>query len=313
MKICVFGAGAVGGYFGGRLAQAGSDVTFVSRGSHLEAILSHGLQVKSINGDFTVQPAKATDHPERVGPVDLILCCVKSWQVAEAASAMAAMVGPQTIVIPLQNGVEAHATLSQALGSERVLPGLCKLITMIAAPGRICHLGADPYLAFGEMDGRLSQRAKAVARAFSEAEGITVHLSRNIFAQLWRKFMLIAPWSGMGAVTRMPIGVFRSLPETRSMLVDSIREVYAVARSHGVEIEEKAIAETVDFIDRLPPEGTASMQRDIMEGRPSELEEQSGAVVRYGGKGGVPTPVNRFIYHSLLPLERRARGMLADD
>ena len=125
--------------------------------------------------------------------------------------------------------------------------------------------------------------------------------------------MLIAPWSGMGAVTRMPIGVFRSLPETRSMLMDSIREVYAVAQSHGVEIEAKAIAETVDFIDRLPPEGTASMQRDIMEGRPSELEEQSGAVVRYGDKGGVPTPINRFIYHSLLPLEHKARGMLADD
>ena len=308
MKICVFGAGAVGGYFGGRLAQAGNDVTFISRGSHLEAILSHGLQVKSINGDFVVHPAKATDQPEQVGSVDLILCCVKSWQVAEAADAMAAMVGPQTIVIPLQNGVEAHTTLSQALGSERVLPGLCKLITMIESPGRIRHLGADPYLAFGEWDGTLSERAEAVARIFSEAEGITVHLSRNIFAQLWRKFMLIAPLSGVGAVTRMPIGVFRSLAETRELLMDSIREVYAVARAHGVDIEEKAIDETIDFIDRMPPEGTASMQRDIMDGRPSELEEQSGTVVRYGEKGGVPTPINRFIYYSLLPLEGKARG-----
>ena len=308
MKICVFGAGAVGGYFGGRLAQAGNEVTFIARGGHLDAILTHGLQVKSINGDFTVHPAKATHHPEQVGPVDLILCCVKSWQVAEAAEAMAAMIGPQTIVIPLQNGVEAHATLSRALGSEHVLPGLCKLITMIEAPGRICHLGADPYLAFGEMDGSLSERAKAVVRVFSDAAGIRVHLSRNIVAQLWRKFMLIAPWSGVGAVTRMPIGVFRSLAETRELLMGSIREVYTVARAHGVDIEEKAIAETIDFIDRMPPEGTASMQRDIMDGRPSELEEQSGAVVRYGEQVGVPTPIHRFIYYSLLPLEGKARG-----
>jgi len=182
------------------------------------------------------------------------------------------------------------------------------LITMIEAPGRICHLGADPYLASGEIDGSLSKRAEDVARVFSEAEGLTVHLSRNIFAQLWKKFMLIAPLSGMGAVTRMPIGVFRSLAETRELLMDSIREVYTVARAHRIDIEEKTIDETIDFIDQMPPEGTASMQRDIMDGRPSELEEQSGTVVRYGKKGGVPTPVNRFIYCVLLPLEGKARG-----
>ena len=258
MKICIFGTGAVGGYFGGRLARAGNDVTFIARGKHLEAILSHGLQVQSINGDFTVHPATATDQPERVSPVDLILCCVKSWQVAEAAKAMTAMVGPQTLVIPLQNGVEAHTTLARALGSGHVLPGLCKLITMIEAPGRIRHMGADPYLAFGEMDGSRSTRVKEVAGIFAGAEGMTVHLSRNIFAQLWRKFMLIAPLSGMGAVTRMPIGVFRRQLETRAMLVDSIREVYAVAQAQGVAIEAKAIEETLAFIDSLPPEEMSS-------------------------------------------------------
>ena len=310
MKICIFGAGAVGGYFGGRLAQAGNEVTFIARGAHLEALLTHGLQVKSMHGDFRVHPVKATDQPKNVGPMDVVLCCVKAWQVQEAAEQMKTMLGPQTLVIPLQNGVEAHAILSGVLGARHILPGLCKLITMVTAPGNIHHLGADPYLAFGESDGRDSARAQAVAKTFAQAAGMTVHLSHHIIAQLWRKFMLIAPWSGMGAVTRMPVGVFRSLPETRSMLVACIREVYTTARAHGVAIEEQAVEDTLAFIDQLPPEGTASMQRDILEGRPSELEAQNGAVVRYGEQADVPTPTHQFIYHSLLPLERQARGRL---
>lgn len=307
MKICIYGTGAVGGYFGGRLAQAGHGVTFIARGRHLEAIKANGLSVQSINGDFTIHPATTTDRPDQVGLVDVVLCCVKSWQVAEAAASMRAFIGPETIVIPLQNGVEAHTVLSDALGSERVLPGLCKLITMIDRPGCIRHAGADPYLAFGEMDGRTTPRAQAIARAFSQSQGMSVHLSQNIFAQLWKKFMLIAPWGGIGALTRTPIGVIRSLPETRQMLMDSIREVHAVARANGINIETTTIRDTIAFIDKLPPEGTASMQRDIMAGRPSELHEQSGAVVRYGKKGDVPTPVNRFIYHSLLPQEHESR------
>jgi 2-dehydropantoate 2-reductase len=307
MKVCIYGTGAVGGYFGGRLAQAGHDVTFIARGRHLDAILANGLSVQSINGDFTIHPATATNRPDQVGPVDVVLCCVKSWQISEAAASMRSFIGPETVVIPLQNGVEAHTVLSDALGAGRVLPGLCKLITMIDGPGRIRHAGADPYLAFGEMDGRKSSRATSIAQAFSQSQGMRVHVSQNIFAQLWKKFMLIAPWGGIGALTRTAIGVIRSLPETRQMLMDSIREVHAVAQANGIGIEERAIGDTIGFIDKLPFEGTASMQRDIMDGRPSELHEQSGAVVRYGEKGDVPTPVNRFIYHSLLPQERESR------
>ncbi len=308
MKIAVFGSGAVGGYFGGRLAQAGNDVTFIARGGNLEAISANGLQVKSISGDFTVHPAKATSRPEEIGPVDIVLCCVKSWQVAEITGAIASLVGPQTVVIPLQNGVEAHTTLARVLGAEQVLPGLCRLISMIEAPGRIVHAGAEPYLAFGESDGRLSRRVKDLARVFAAAQGLSVDVPENILAALWKKFMLIAPWSGVGALTRSPIGVCRRLPETREMLLQSIREVCSVARADGAEIEASAVDETIDFIDRLPPEGTASMQRDVMEGRPSELNEQCGAVVRFGERTGVPTPVNRFIYYGLLPQERKARG-----
>lgn len=308
MKICIYGAGAVGGYFGGRLAQAGLDVTFIARGKHLEAITANGLHVKSISGDFTIHPARATDRTEEIGPADVVLCCVKSWQVSEAAEKIRSLVGPETLIIPLQNGVEAHTTFSKSLGADCVLPGLCKLITMIDAPGHIRHAGADPYLAFGEMDGRLSRRAEQIGQAFANAQGMRVHVSQNIFTQLWRKFMLIAPWSGMGALTRSPIGVIRSLPETHAMLVDSIREIYEVARAKRVPMEEKAVDDTINFIDKLPPDGTTSMQRDIMEGRPSELYEQNGAVVRYGETGDVQTPVNRFIFHSLLPLEHKARG-----
>jgi 2-dehydropantoate 2-reductase len=311
MKIAILGTGAVGGYLGGRLAQAGKDVTFIARGKHLDAIVTEGLQVQSINGDFIIHPLTATDRPENIGNVDLVLCCVKSWQVSEVASALRSLVGPETMVIPIQNGVEAHTILSQELGDEHILPGLCRFISMVEAPGIIRHAGADPYFAFGELDGRFSKRTEKVAQVFADTKGLTVEVSKNIVSDLWKKFMLIAPWGGVGAITRSPIGIFRSLPETRKILIRSIQEVFDVAHANGVKIEGGAVDATIGFIDQLPPDGTASMQRDIIEGRPSELNEQCGAVVRFGERGGIQTPVNRLIYHSLLPLEHKARGKLS--
>jgi 2-dehydropantoate 2-reductase len=311
MKIAILGTGAVGGYLGGRLAQAGQAVSFIARGPQLGALVTDGLQVKSINGDFSIHPVNASDRPEDIGKVDLVLCCVKSWQVPKAADAIKSLIGPETVVIPIQNGVESHGILAQALGGEHVLPGLCRMISMVEGPGRIRHAGADPYLAFGELDGRSSRRTEKVAALFADARGLTVDVSKTIIPDLWKKFMLIASWSGLGAITRSPIGVIRSLPETRDMLTGSIREVFDVARGNGVALEEGVVAATIAFIDRLPPEGTASMQRDIMKGRASELHEQCGAVVKYGEKAGVNTAVNRFIYHSLLPLERKARGEIS--
>jgi 2-dehydropantoate 2-reductase len=311
MKIAVFGSGAIGGYFGGRLAQAGQDVTFIARGKHLEAILGHGLQLKSINGDFSVHPARATDNPQDIGVVDVVLCCVKAWQVSDAAEAMRPLIATHTVVIPLLNGVEAHTELAAKLGDQHVLPGLCRLISMIEAPGIIRHSGAAPYMAFGEMDGRLSRRAKEIASRLNAANGMSVEASQHIFADVWKKFMLIAPWGGVGAVTRVPIGIVRALPESRDMLVDAIHEVFDVGLANGVEIENDALSSTIAFIDKLPPDGTASMQRDIMDGRPSELSWQTGAVVRFGSQIGVSTPTNTFIYHSLLPLERIARGEIS--
>jgi len=276
----------------------------------LQAIGKHGLRVDSINGDFTIHQASVTDDPAMVGEVDVILCCVKSWQVSEAAMAMRPMIGPNTIVVPIQNGVEAPAILSDVLGADKVLGGLCRIISMTHDPGHIRHVGAEPYITFGELDNQQTERTKRLYKAFSEATGLTVEIATDINVALWEKFILIAPWSGVGAVTSAPVGVFRHLPETRQMLLQSMKEVFNIAIARKVDLSKEVVEETMEFIDALPEEGTASMQRDIIEGRPSELNEQNGAVVRLGNFVGVQVPVNAFIYYSLLPLEMRARGQL---
>lgn len=308
MRIAVFGTGGVGGYFGGRLAQAGEEVIFIARGEHLRAIRERGLRVDSIKGDFVIRPAQATDNPAEVGPVDAILVGVKAWDVPQAAQLMRPMVGPETFVVPLENGVEAPDQLAEVLGREHVLGGLCKIISAIVAPGHIRHAGIDPYIAFGELDGRTSERAERLRQAFARATGVTAEVSDNIQAAMWEKFVFIAAISGVGAVTRAPAGVIRSLPETRQMLEQAMREILAVARARGVALSEEVIPQTMAFIDALPANGTASMQRDIIAGRPSELDYQNGTVARLGRELGVPTPVNAFIYASLLPQELRARG-----
>jgi len=310
MRIAVFGAGGVGGYFGGRLAQAGEDAVFIARGDHLKAILKHGLRVDSVKGDFLVKPVQATDDPAQVGIVDVVLVCVKAWQVPDAAQALRPMVGPQTFVVPLQNGVEAPSQLAAVLGQEHVLGGLCGLITFVLEPGRICHAGADPFIRFGELDNRPSERVEELRQAFDRASGLTVEVPPDIRVALWQKFLFINAWSGMGAVTRAPIGVFRSQPGTRQMLEQMVSEIYNVGRAQNIALPDEAIEKTMEFLDTLPPDGTASMQRDIMNGKPSELEAQNGAVVRMGQQVRVETSINAFIYHSLLPMEMRARGEL---
>ncbi|MEJ2557445.1 MAG: 2-dehydropantoate 2-reductase [Anaerolineae bacterium] len=310
MRIAVFGTGAVGGYFGGRLAQAGEEVIFIARGEHLQALRSHGLQVDSAKGDFVVQPVQAADDPAQVGVVDVVLLGVKAWQVSEAAQVMRPMVGPDTYVVPLQNGVDAPAQLAAVLGAQHVLGGLCKIISFILGPGHIHHAGIEPYVAFGELDNQASERAERLRQAFARAAGVTVEIRLDIQAAMWEKFLFIASFSGVGAVTRAPAEVLRSVPETRQLLEQAMREIFAVARAQEIALPGDLVAQTMAVVDGLPPDGTASMQRDIMEGQPSELASQNGAVVRLGQEAGVATPLHRFIYHSLLPLELRARGQV---
>ena len=313
MRIAIFGAGAVGSYFGGRLAQAGEDVVFIARGEHLQAMRDSGLRVDSIKGDFVLESVEATDNPAQVGVVDAIFVCVKGWQMAEAMQAIRPMIGPQTLVISLQNGVEAPSQLAAGLGKELVLGGLCVIIAYIVEPGHISHAGADPFIRFGELDNRPSERVEKLRQAFDRASGLTVEIPPDINAAMWQKFIFITAISGVGAVTRAPVGAVRSQPGTRQMLEKAIREIYDVARARSIDLPENVPDKTMEFIDRMPQEATVSMQRDIMNGRPSELEVQNGAVVRLGQEAGVETPVNSFIYHSLLPMELRARGELKFD
>ena len=309
MRIAVFGTGGAGGYFGGRLAQGGADVTFIARGEHLQVIREHGLRVDSIKGDFLIEPAQATDDPVELGVVDLVLVGVKAWQVPEAAQAIRPLIGPQTTVLPLQNGVEAPSELAEVLGAQHVLAGLAKIISVRVGPGHIHHAGAEPFLAFGELDSRPSERVERLRQAF-EGAGITAEIPPDIQAALWQKFLFVASWGGVGAVTRAPIGTTRTVPETREMLLQVMREVLAVAHARNVALPDDTVRDTLDFMDTLPPGGTTSLQRDISEGKPSELDSWNGAVARLGKEVGVATPLNTFIYHALLPLELQARGQI---
>jgi 2-dehydropantoate 2-reductase len=307
MRIAVMGTGAVGGYFGGRLAQAGEEVVFIARGENLRALREKGLRVDSINGDFSIRDARATDDPSQIGTVDYVILGVKTWQVADAAQALRPLIGPDTCVLPLQNGVEAAGHLSSVLGPEHVIGGLCQLVAFVIEPGHIRHAAFDPLIAFGEVDNRRSGRVEKLQQAFTAVD-VRAQIPEDIQAAIWAKFLFIAPYSGVGAVTRAPIGTVRRLAGTRDMLIKAMQEILALAHRRGVALPEEAVAQAMASIDSLPEEATASMQRDVLAGRPSELEAQNGAVVRLGREVGIATPVNYFIYSSLLPQEMQARS-----
>lgn len=310
MRIAVFGTGGVGGYFGGRLAQAGEEVIFIARGAHLEAIRQSGLAVESLKGSFVIHPARAESDPAAVGPVDVVLVATKTWQVPEAARAIRPMVGPDTRIIPLQNGVESVAQLAEALGADQVVSGLCRISSQLDGPGRIRHTGMEPMIYFNWPDGHADACLEQLCAAFKRV-GVNAQIPADIQFEQWSKFIFVAPVSGVGAVTRAPVGVQRSVPETRRLLLAVIQETAAVGRAMGVALPESMAEDILRYVDTIPAATAASMHRDITEGRPSELEAQTGAVVRLGETHGVPTPANSFLYACLLPLEQRARGKLA--
>ncbi len=264
----------------------------------------------SVEGDFVVHPAQVTDDPAETGVADVIIVGVKSWQVPEAAQAMRPLIGPGTFVVPLQNGVEAPAQLEAVLGPGRVLGGSARVLTYISAPGRIRHLGGPATITFGELDNCPSERAERLRETFSRA-GISAEIPPDIQAALWEKFLFIVPLGGIGAVTRAPVGTLRALPETRTMLEQGMTEIHQVARGRKVSLREEIVTRTMNFVDTLPPNGTFSLQRDILAGRPSELEAWNGAVVRLGLQVGVATPLHEFLYGSLLPMEKKARGQVS--
>ncbi len=309
MRIAMFGTGGVGGRFGAQLALAGNDVTFIARGAHLAAIQANGLRVETPEGELRVQPARATDRPADVGVVDAVILGVKTWQVGDAARSMAPLIGPDTVVLPLQNGVEASGHLAQVLGPGPVLGGLCATFSWVAAPGVIRCIGTTHFARFGELDGCVSERIERLRKAFVEA-GIQAEVPDDIQSALWVKFLTVVPFGGIGAVTRAPAGVIRQVPETRGMYEAGVREIFTVGRARGIDLKQDIPEKTLAFFDALPASGTTSLHRDIAAGKPSELEAWTGAVVRLGREAGVPTPLHEFLYHALLPLEMRARGQI---
>jgi 2-dehydropantoate 2-reductase len=306
MRIAIFGVGGAGGRFGAFLARAGEEMVFVARGAHLRAIRQDGLVVETPEEEIRVRPAVATDDPAQAGTVDAVLLGVKSWQVEQAGRALRPMLGPETFVVPLQNGVEAAAQLASVLGAERVLGGMCRTLSFLIAPGRIKSVGQVHTVDFGELDNRRSERSSRLLHAFERA-GIRASIPDDIHVALWQKFLMVVSLGGVGAVAQRPIGALRVSAETREQIRRAMGEIFAVARARGVPLPDGSVERAMAFVDTLAPDGTSSLQRDIADGRPSELEAWNGAVVRLGREAGVETPVHAAIYERLRPLERRAR------
>lgn len=310
MKIAIYGAGAVGGYYGGRLAQAGHDVTFIARGENLRALQANGLRVDSSMGDFTINPVKAVSDPAEIGVVDLVIPGVKTWQLPGILPGMAALVGPQTVIVTVQNGVDSHLVIGEALGQEKVIAGITRLFSTLVEPGHIVHGGTASQFIIGELDGSITPRVQAIYDMLNATPGIQAALTTDIQRELWAKLVMITAFGGTGSVTRAPIGVILSVPETRAMIEASVLEIAAVAAASGHPLASDVLEKSLAFFKNQPYLGTSSLQRDIMAGRRSELQSLIGTVVRVAREKNVPVPVNNFIYSVLLPTELKARGEL---
>lgn len=297
MKILVMGSGGVGGYFGGKLARAGEDVTFVARGEHLQALRAVGLTVKSIDGDFHVK-ARAVEDPAPVGPVDLVLFSLKSYHTETAAAQLRACVGPETTVLTLQNGIGNAETIGQILGGNRVMPGAAYVVSKIESPGVIRHAAAGRII-FGELDGADTARGRAIAAA-CERSGFRGEFSLNVSTFLWEKFALICA-QGMTASTRLGIGRLRSCAASRQMLRLAFEEIVALANASGVRLEKGVVDKLLKISDALPPETKTSLCHDLEQNKQSEVEALQGEAVRLGQRYGVPTPMIFAIYAHVKP------------
>jgi len=305
MRIAIIGTGGIGGYFGGVMAKAGFDVTFVARGEHLKVMQNDGLTVKSILGDFKLDRVNATDRISELEGVDLIIIGVKAWQVKDAALEIKPIVTANTIVLPLQNGVSAIGDLKEHLNEANLIGGLCRIFSKVEAPGIINHFGVNPSIEFGEINRLKTDRIQRVKDLFDKS-GIRSTISADITADLWRKFITNCV-SGLLAVTHSTYGELREIKETRAMMCGLFTEIYELSQKIGIRLEVDFVAKTVALIDTYPYHSTSSLTRDIWAGKPSEIEYQNGMVVKLGAKFGVDTPINRFVYHCILPMELKAR------
>ncbi len=307
MKIAIMGTGGVGGYYGGLLAKQGHEVTFIARGAHLKAIQKNGLQIKSIHGDFSISPAKAVADPTEVGIVDFALVCVKTYDTESVAQTMLPLIGAQTTVLSLQNGIDAAERIGAVIGLDHVIGGATWISSAVEAPGIIKQMSQFRRIVVGELNGGISPRVEMFVEAFRPT-GVTIEASDNIRKILWTKYTFISSASGLGSLTRLPIGEYRSIPETRAMILGLMKEVETVARALEVALDADVVEKSIKFMDDAAPHIKASMQLDVETGRRTELEAMIGALGRKGRETGVPTPIADFIYATLLPVELKARS-----
>ena len=300
MRIAVMGTGGTGGYFGGLLARAGEEVAFIARGAHLEAIRKNGLAVKSVlAGDFTIS-ATATDNPADIGPVDFVLFCVKAYDNAAAAEQIRPLIGPETVVLSVQNGIDNEQQIGDVIGPDHVLGCVSYVSSTIQSPGVIAQTGGPGTLVLGEMQGGTSSRTEALQSTLQNS-GITAELHQDIQVALWQKFIGICGVNGITALTRLPMGEIVACRETHNLMRGTMQEVEAVARAGGVNLPKGCVDQSMDFFSSMDRSVRGSMYYDLAGGRRLELEVLNGAVVRLGSEHGIPTPINFAIYAALKP------------
>jgi 2-dehydropantoate 2-reductase len=304
--VAVFGAGGVGGYFGARLAASGSDLTFIARGAHLAAIRSNGLRVRAVDEDFTVQVA-ATDDPSEVGEVDHVLVAVKSYDTEDVGRRLAPLLGDDTVVVSLQNGIDNEEKLAALVGAERVAGGVAYIFAHIAAPGVVQRTAPPRSLMFGELDGRPSERLERL-RAACEAAGFAATVSHHIQHAVWDKASLVGPMAAVTAAARLPIASLLPVTESKELFLTIVSEFAAVARAEGVDLGDGVVEQKLAFAEALGPGARNSLHNDLEAGRRLELDALVGAVVRRARRHGVSTPATDALYALLRPWELRAAG-----
>ena len=299
MKIAAMAAGAVGAYFGGRMAAAGHDVAFIARRAHLEALRANGLKIESVLGDLHLPRVNATPDPREVGPVDVVLFAVKLWDTETAAELAKPLVGPDTRVITLQNGVDSYERIAPIVGAERAIPGVTYVVTVIERPGVIKQTSQFQAVICGAIDGRPDAPLQAFADA-AKVANVPVMLSDNIERERWHKFILLTATSGATAVTRSTMGPILADPDTRALFRNIMRETLAVGQAKGVKLDDAFIDDRMTFVDKMVPASMkASMANDLDRGNRLELDWLAGEVCRLGRELKVPTPVNDTIYAAL--------------
>jgi 2-dehydropantoate 2-reductase len=298
MRIAIIGAGGIGAIYGAALARSGCEVAFVARGAHLAAMRENGLRIGGDRGETVIRPAWATDDIASIGPVDYVLLCVKLWDVETAGAQLRPIIGPDTAVVPVQNGVDAHERLIPILGREAVMAGTAFVTGSITAPGVVRQTGTYFQITFGELDRATSPRAERL-RDLCAGAGIDAVLSPDILVPLWEKFIGVVPISSVNALTRSPLGKYRADPDSWELVEAILRETVAVGRAEGVALPPDAVERGLAMMRMMPDHHMTSMGNDLLRGNRLELPWLAGKVVELGRKHGIPTPVSGFTYAAL--------------